>query len=66
MTTLLGIPASIALLAWAAVLARRGPAGRPLATFFLASTAVTLAAYLGWAALHGWTLPEFSKVGLFS
>jgi len=26
---------------------------------------VTLIGYLGWSALHGWTLPEFSKVGLF-
>jgi hypothetical protein len=64
-TTLLGIPASILLLAWTAVTARQGLAGRPVAVFFLVASVVTLLGYLGWGALHGWTLPEFSKVGLF-
>jgi hypothetical protein len=64
-TTLLGIPASIILLAWSASLARQGLAGRPVVVFFLVSSIVTLVGYVGWAALNGGTLPEFSKVGLF-
>ena len=64
-TTLLGIPASIVLLAWSASLARQGIAGRPVVAFFLVSSVVTLVGYVGWAALNGGTLPEFSKVGLF-
>jgi len=61
-TTLLGIPASIALLAWSASLARRGLAGRPVVVFFLMGSIVTLVGYVVWAALHGGTLPEFSKL----
>jgi hypothetical protein len=61
-TTLLGIPASIVLLAWSASLARRGLAGRPVVVFFLVASIVTLVGYVGWAALHGGTLPEFSKL----
>ncbi len=62
-TTLLGIPASIALLVWSASLARRGLAGRPVVLFFLVASSATLVGYIGWAALHGGTLPEFSKLG---
>ena len=65
-TTLLGIPASILILAWSVLAARRGLAREPVVTFFLVATVVTLIGYLGWGALHNWTLPEFSKVGLFS
>jgi hypothetical protein len=61
-TTLLGIPASIVLLAWSASLARRGLAGRPVVVFFLVASVVTLVGYIGWAALQGGTLPEFSKL----
>ena len=61
-TTLLGIPASIVLLAWSASLARRGLAGRPVVVFFLVASIVTLVGYIGWAALQGGTLPEFSKL----
>ncbi len=64
-TGLLGIPASILMLAWTAVTARRGLAGRPVAMFFLVASLTSLLGYLVWGALHGWTLPEFSKVGLF-
>lgn len=67
-TTALGIPATLVFLGWSALLAlggRRGSA-RPIVAFFLVSAVVTLLGYLGWGALHGWTLPEFSKVGLFS
>jgi hypothetical protein len=63
-TTLLGIPASIVLLAWSASLARRGLAGRPVVVFFLVSSVVSLVGYVGWAALNGGTLPEFTKVGV--
>jgi hypothetical protein len=64
-TTLLGIPATIGLLAWSAILASRGGlAGRPVVVFLLVSSTVTLVGYAGWAALHGGTLPEFSKLGL--
>jgi hypothetical protein len=65
-TTLLGIPASIALLVWSASLARRGLAGRPVVMFFLVASSVTLVGYIGWAALHGGALPEFSKLGLMA
>jgi len=61
-TTLLGIPASIVLLAWSASLARRGLTGRPVVVFFLVASIVTLVGYVGWAALQGGTLPEFSKL----
>ncbi len=64
-TTALGIPCSIAILAWTLVEARRGPARRPVVSFSLVSAATTLAGYLAWAALNGGRLPEFSKVGLF-
>jgi hypothetical protein len=64
-TALLGLPASLLLLAWSAVAARRGLARHPVVTFFLVSTAVTLLGYLAWAAANDWTLPEFSKAGLF-
>lgn len=64
-TTVLGIPGSIAILAWSALAARRGFGRQPVVTFFLVSTVATLLGYIGWAALNGWTLPEFSKVGLF-
>jgi hypothetical protein len=63
-TTLLGIPASIVLLVWSASLARRGLAGRPVVVFFLVSSIASLVGYVGWAALNGGTLPEFTKVGL--
>ncbi len=61
-TAALGIPASVVLLAWSASASRRGLGGRPVPTFFLVASAITLAGYIGWAALNGWTLPEFSKV----
>ena len=64
-TTLLGIPATILFLGWGLLAGRRGLGRRPVVTFFLVSTVVTLAGYAGWAALNDWTLPEFSKVGLF-
>jgi hypothetical protein len=65
-TTPLGIPASILILAWCVLAARRGLIRQPVFTFFLVATVVTLVGYVGWGALNGWTLPEFSKVGLFS
>ena len=65
-TTPLGIPCSIAILAWTIIELRRGPAGRPVVAFSLASAATTLAGYAAWATLNGGALPEFSKVGLFS
>jgi hypothetical protein len=64
-TALLGIPASVVVLAWCLVAGRRGLARQPVFTFFLVATVVTLIGYVGWGALNGWTLPEFSKVGLF-
>jgi hypothetical protein len=64
-TAALGIPLSIVLLGWTAVEARRGPAGRPVISYFAISAAVTLVGYLAWAAKNDWTLPEFSAVGLF-
>jgi len=65
-TTLLGIPASILILAWCFVAGRRGLLRQPVVTFFLVSEVATLLGYLVWGALNDWTLPEFSKVGLFS
>jgi hypothetical protein len=63
-TTLLGIPTSIVLLIWSANVARRGLGGRPVVVFFLVSSIVSLVGYIGWAALNGGTLPEFTKVGV--
>ena len=56
-TTLLGVPLSIVLLAWTG---RETAAGsrNPAIRFFLVSSAVTLVAYVGWAALNGWQLVE--------
>lgn len=64
-TTLLGVPASLLILGWCLVVARRGWVRQPVVTFFLVSAIVTLAGYVAWGALNDWTLPEFSKVGLF-
>jgi hypothetical protein len=61
-TTVLGIPASIVLLLWSASLARRRLGSRPVVVFFLVASVVTLVGYAGWAALHGGTLPEFTKL----
>ncbi len=64
-TVLLGIPASIVILVWCLAAGRRGLRRQPVVTFFLVSTVATLIGYVVWGALNGWTLPEFSKVGLF-
>ena len=64
-TWLLGIPASILILAWCIAAGRRGLLRQPVVTFFLVSTIATLSGYVVWGGLNGWTLPEFSKVGLF-
>ncbi len=64
-TTQLGVPASILFLAWCVVAARRGLVRQPVVTFFLVSAIVTLVGYVAWGAVNDWTLPEFSKVGLF-
>jgi hypothetical protein len=66
LTTALGIPASIVLVGCSTWAARRGLARHPVITFLLMGSIVTLLGYLGWGALHGWTLPEFTKVGLFN
>lgn len=65
-TTLLDIPASILILAWCLAAGRRGLRRQPVVTFFLASTIVTILGYGVWGWLNDWTLPEFSKVGLFN
>lgn len=65
-TTLLAIPASILILAWCLAAGRRGLLRQPVVTFLLVSTVVTLLGYAVWGGLNDWTLPEFSKVGLFS
>ena len=57
-TTMLGIPVSVVLLLWSLVAIALGRSRSPIVTFFAVSSAVTLAAYLGWAAINGWTLPE--------
>jgi hypothetical protein len=61
-TTLLGIPATILILGWCLLQARRGLLRQPVVTFFLVSTVVTLLGYLAWGARNDWTLPEFTKV----
>jgi hypothetical protein len=52
-----GIPASIAMLAWSAIELRRGSA-HPVFRFFLVSGATTLLLDLVWAAVHDWQLVE--------
>ena len=63
-TAALGIPASIALLGWSGLVRRRRAGNPAVLTFFLVASLVTLAGYLGWAALHHGTLPGFYDVGL--
>lgn len=65
-TPLLGLAASILILAWCLVAGARGLLRQPVITFFLASTVVSLLGYAAWGALNKGTLPEFSTVGLFS
>lgn len=65
-TTLLGIPASLGVLAWTILVVRRGPDRGPIVTFYLVASVLTLVGYVAWGAMNGWTLPEFSAVGLFS
>jgi hypothetical protein len=60
-TTAMGIPLSIVLLAWSGWLTRAG-SRHPVVRFVLVSSAATLLAYLGWAALHGWQLVEPCEV----
>jgi len=64
-TTQLGIPASILILAWCLVAGRRGFLRHPVVTFFLVSTIVTLLGYVAWAVLNGGKLIEFSTGGGF-
>ena len=63
-TAALGIPASIALLGWSGLVRRRRAGYPAVLTFFLVVSVVTLAGYLGWAALHRGTLPGFYDVDL--
>lgn len=57
-TTALGIPLSIVLLLWALIAAGLGRPRGAIVTFLAVSASVTLLAYLGWAAVNAWTLPE--------
>lgn len=56
-TTILGIPLSIALLAWTGRETRSGST-HPVVRFVLVASAATLVAYLAWAALNGGRLVE--------
>jgi hypothetical protein len=56
-TTVVGIPVSILLLAWSGSETGRG-SSHPMVRFLLVSSAATLLAYLGWAALNGGRLVE--------
>ena len=56
-TTLLGVPFSIAVVAWTVRETVRGSTN-PAVRFFLVSAAVTLLAYVGWIALEGWPFAE--------
>jgi hypothetical protein len=60
-TTAVGIPVSIVVLAWSVGLTRVGST-HPVVRFMLVSSAATLLAYLGWAALNGWRLVEPCEV----
>lgn len=52
----LGIVLSLILAGWGALELQRGPRGRPVVGFFVASSLVTLGGYLFWAIVHGWPL----------
>jgi hypothetical protein len=56
-TTLLGVPFSVAVVAWTVRETARGSTN-PAIRFFLVSAAVTLLAYIGWIALEGWPFAE--------
>lgn len=58
----LGILVSLALLAWGALELQRGPRGRPVVGFFVASSLVTLVGYLFWAVAYGWPLKGIWEV----
>ena len=60
----LGIPASVAFLAWSGVEAWRGPRDRAIVTFFLVASFASLLLYAGWAVINHGTLPGFYEVGL--
>lgn len=66
-TAALGIPATLLLLGWSAIQSSNsgGRSRSPAVDFMLVSTVASLVGYAVWAALHGGSLPEFSKVGLF-
>jgi hypothetical protein len=56
-TAPLGVPVSIVLLAWSGREAAAGSTN-PAVRFFFVSSATTLIAYAGWAAVNGWQLVE--------
>ena len=58
----LGIVLSLVLLAWGGLELQRGPRGRPVVVFFVASSLLVLVGYLFWAVAYGWPLKGIWEV----
>jgi hypothetical protein len=63
-TAVLGLPAAVALGGIGAWVAGRRIIGRPGAAVFILGSIFAVALMIIWAAMNGWTLPQFSEVGL--
>jgi hypothetical protein len=63
-TALLGLPAAVAIGGIGAWVAGRRIMGRPGMAVFILGSIFAVALMVVWAAMNGWTLPEFSEVGL--
>jgi hypothetical protein len=63
-TAILGLPAAVAFGGIGAWMAGRRIMGRPGAAVFVLGSIFAVALMVAWAAMNGWTLPQFSEVGL--
>jgi hypothetical protein len=63
-TAMLGLPAAVAIGGIGAWVAGRRIMGRPGVAVFVLGSIFAVALMVVWAAMNGWTLPEFSEVGL--
>ena len=63
-TTIIGVTGAVVILLLILVPGRNRVRVEPLLGFFGSAYFTALVLYGVWAAMHGWTLPEFSEVGL--
>lgn len=62
-TTALGIPAAILIGPVGGWLTRRGLSGRPGTAVFVVGSIIAVILFGVWAAMNGWTLPQFCDMG---